>query len=105
MTRISLFSALASSPELDARREDYATLAAGLARLMRRCSLRHARREFRAALHAHRVLQVRLRLRVPVRLSAALLSDLSHEVAPYVEPAVRAAALRCLQVAARGHCA
>lgn len=102
MPRLTLFSALAASPQLDVHRRDYATLAAGLAGLMRRCSLRHAQREFSAALYAHRVLRIRLRLPVPVQLSAALLNDLSHEVAPYVDAAVRAAALRCLHAAARG---
>jgi hypothetical protein len=102
---ISGFSGLPDPTQVpDPQLRDYALVAGGLALLLSRCSPRAARREFKATSDAYRSLKRQARRRQPVALPAQLLSDVSHEVAPYVDVATRDALRRCLQrtaVAAR----
>ena len=80
----------------DAQRHDYLLLARALARLLALCTPRGAQRDFGAALRAHRLLKAQLRDGATLHLPPQLLSDLSHEIAPYAPRAAREAALRCL---------
>ncbi|HVE53562.1 MAG TPA: hypothetical protein VNB23_09290 [Ramlibacter sp.] len=77
--------------------QDYLILAGALQDLFRKCPPIAAERQFTAAWSAHRALRVQLRQKVPLRLPAQVLNDLSHEVAPHVGAYVRQAALRRLR--------
>jgi hypothetical protein len=87
--------------EDDEALRDHALLAGGLALLLSRCSPRMLERHFDNARRAHdRIREALARDELP-RLSAAFLSDLAHEIAPFVDAATREAANRCMRAAAR----
>lgn len=75
---------------------DYRLLAGGLALMLSRCSENSIARDFEASVQAHASLKSHLKSNAPVRLSAQLLMDLSHEIAQCADNATRMAARRCL---------
>jgi hypothetical protein len=91
------FSALpVPSEEVDPERRDYALLASGLARLLASCSPSAIERELAVSLQAYRALKVQIGKGTAV-LPAAVLNDLSHEIALCADRTTLHAALRCLQ--------
>ena len=91
------FSALPlPTEEADPERRDYAVLASGLARLLASCSPSAIERELSVSLQAYRALKVQIRMGTAA-LPAAVLNDLSHEIALCADHTTLHAALRCLQ--------
>ncbi len=86
----------------DAVLRDFALLAGGLALLLSRCSPRMRERHFPKAHRAHACIRDALARDELPRLGGDFLSDLAHEIAPYVDAATRQAANRCMRQAARG---
>ena len=82
--------------EADPERRDYAVLASGLARILAGCSPSAIERELSVSRQAYRALAVQIR-KGPATLPAAMLNDLSHEIALCADRATLQAALRCLQ--------
>ncbi|MDB5860755.1 MAG: hypothetical protein JWQ76_4444 [Ramlibacter sp.] len=92
----SEFSHLPGAEAADPVRADYLLLARTLAQLLSRCTPRGAQRDFAAALLAYRAIKAQLQAGRTPRLPPQLLSDMSHEIAPYTARPARDAALRCL---------
>jgi len=104
----SRFSELPSRDVLDNESlRDFALLAGGLSLLLSRCSDRMLLGEFRDALRVRQRIGKALRLGTKVDVSAEMLSDVAHRIAPYVDSATREAARRCMRrlAAAAAHTA
>ena len=82
--------------EADPERRDYALLASGLGRLLTRFSPAAVERDLSVSQQAYRALAVQIR-NGSAALPAAVLNDLSHEIALCADRATLHAALRCLQ--------